>query len=266
MFYHCTKICTISHVEEVILEEQQEKTKYMSKPKLRLAKSFSNKADKLREQSSYKDAVAIYLNAILVDRKDVNSYYGLGLCYKSLGNYAKAIKTFEKAVEIKPDFYEAYYELGICHQLEGIPCGAIKNFVQAIQINPDNPSAILQLGISHELCEEDDMALMIYQKLIENSPNYVRAYEHKSTLLMKLKRYKEACGVLIDLIKVAPTNAQAYLGIATCLEKTGNKTDAQRYYRKFIQQKPQLNQAHFAKTRLQNLQQKTANRNYLSLV
>ncbi len=253
-------------VREVILEEKHEKTKYMSKPKLKIAKSFSDKANKLREQNSYKDAVSIYLNAILVDRKDVNSYYGLGLCYKSLGQYAKAIKTLEKATELKPDFYEAYYELGICHQLDGIPCGAIKNFVKAIQINPENPSAILQLGISHELCEEEDMALTIYQKLIENSPNYIKGYEHKSTLLMKLGRYREACKVLIDLIKIAPNNAQAYLGIATCLEKTGNKTDAQRYYRKFIHQKPQLNQAHFAKTRLQNLKQKNEHCDYLSLV
>ena len=107
---------------------------------------------------------------------------------------------------------------------------------------------------------------MIYQKLIENSPNYVKAYEHKSTLLMKLNRFKEACSVLIDLIKVVPNNAQAYLGIATCLEKLGNKTDAQRYYRKFIQQRPQLNQAHFAKTRLQNLKQKSVSKSYLSLV
>ena len=248
------------------MEEKFEKTRYMSKPKLKLAKSFSSKADKLREKNSYQDAVSIYLNAILVDRNDVNSYYGLGLCYKALGNYKKAIKTLEKATELKPDFYEAFYELGICHQLEGIPCGAIKSFVQAIQINPENPGAILQLGISHELCEEEDMALMIYQKLIDNTPNYIKAYEHKSTLLMKLNRYKEACSTLIELIKIAPTNTQAYLGIATCLEKTGHKTDAQRYYRKFIQQKPQLNQAYFAKSRLQTLRQKSKNTGILSLV
>jgi tetratricopeptide (TPR) repeat protein len=251
---------------EVIVEEKFEKTKYMSRPKLKLAKSFSSKADKLSEKNSYKDAVSIYLNAILVDRNDVNSYYGLGLCYKSLGNYKKAIKVLEKATELKPDFYDAFYELGICHQLEGIPCGAIKNFIQAIQINPENPSAILQLGISHELCEEEDMALMVYQKLIENTPNYVKAYEHKSTLLMKLCRYKEACSTLIELIKIAPTNTQAYLGIATCLEKTGRKTEARRYYRKFIQQKPQLNQAHFAKGRLQDLKQKARQNTYLSPV
>lgn len=248
------------------MEEKQEKTKYMSKPVLKQVKSFSSEADKLREQSMYKDAIAIYLNSILLDRNDVNSYYGLGLCYKSLGNYKKAIKTLEKAVELKPDFYEAFYEMGVCHLLEGIPCGAIKNFVCAIRINPENPSAILQLGSAHELCEEEDMALMIYQKLIENTPNYVKAYEHKSRLLMKLNRYKEACTVLVNLIKIVPSYKQAYLGIATCLEKSGSKSDALRYYRKFINQKPQLNQAQFAKNRLKDLKLKSKRASYLSLV
>ena len=265
MFYLWAKICRI-FTREVILEENHNKTKYMSKSKLKQIKTISSEADRLREQSMYKDAVAIYLNAIFADRKDVNSYYGLGLCYKSLGYYEKAIKTLEKAVELKPDFYEAFYEMGVCHLLQGIPCGAIKNFVCAIRINPENPSAILQLGAAHELCEEDDMALMIYQKLIENSPNYVKAYEYKSRLLMKLNRYKEACAVLINLIKIVPSYTQAYLGIATCLEKTGSKTDALRYYRKFISQRPQLHQAQFAKTRLKNLKQKSKRIEYLSLV
>lgn len=238
----------------------------MSKPKLKQIKKFSSEADKLREKSMYKDAIAIYLNAILLDRNDVNSYYGLGLCYKLLGNYKKAIKTLEKASEIKPDFYEAFYETGVCYLLEGNPCGAIKNFVCAIRINPENPSAILQLGSAHELCEEEDMALMIYQKLIENSPNYIKAYEHKSRLLMKMNRYREACAVLVNLIKRVPSYSQAYLGIAACLEKTGNKSDALRYYRKFINLRPQLNQAQFAKNRLKDLKLKSKQTNYLSIV
>ncbi|MBQ3818885.1 tetratricopeptide repeat protein [bacterium] len=240
------------------MEEKFEKTRYMSKPKLKLAKSFSSKADKLREKNSYQDAVSIYLNAILVDRNDVNSYYGLGLCYKALGNYKKAIKTLEKATELKPDFYEAFYELGICHQLEGIPCGAIKSFVQAIQINPENPGAILQLGISHELCEEEDMALMIYQKLIENTPEFPQSYEHKSQLLMKQNKFKEASIILNNLLKINPEHFEAYVGIGVCFEKLGKKTDAGRYYRKYLSKQPLSPESDFVKSRIDVLHSKTS--------
>ena len=129
---------------------------------------------------------------------------------------------------MKPDFYEAYYEMGICHLKEGIPCGAIKSFIQAIQINPEKPDAILQLGIAHESCEEYDMALMIYQKLIENSPKFVKAYEHKTELLIQIETYKEASILLNQILKLNPEYYRAYLGIAKCFEKVGKRADAQR--------------------------------------
>ena len=138
------------------------------------AESFYKKADALRLDNLHKEAISNYLNAILIDRKNADSYYGLGICYKHLKKYSKAIKYLDMASEIKSDDSKIFYELGICHLLEGIPCGAIKNFVRAIQINPDYPDAILQLGIAHELCEEYDLALMIYQKLIENSSGFLK--------------------------------------------------------------------------------------------
>ena len=167
------------------------------------------------------------------------------------------------ASEIKSDDSKIFYELGICHLLEGIPCGAIKNFVRAIQINPDYPDAILQLGIAHELCEEYDLALMIYQKLIENSSGFLKAYEQKSTLLMKLGQYKEASNVLHSLLKLNPDYYRAYAGIGICFDKMGKQSSAQRYYRKFLSEKPFAHNAEFIKNRLDKLKnRKIANKNF----
>ncbi|MFI3299823.1 MAG: tetratricopeptide repeat protein [Candidatus Gastranaerophilales bacterium] len=215
--------------------------------------SYFIKANALREENEFKQASTNYLNAILIDRNDAEAYYGLGVCYKHLKDYPKAIKYLHKASDLKKDFFEAYYELGICHQLEKIPCGAIKNFVRAIQINPKNNEAILQLGISHEMCEEVDLALMIYQKLIHNSPKFIKGYEHKSTLLMKLGRYKEACSALNDITKINPEYHNAYLGMGVCFEKMNKKHFAQRYYKKFLTKKPFSHKAEFVQSRLHKL-------------
>ena len=229
------------------------------------ANSFYKKANALCLENSYKEAAANYLNAILIDRNNAESCFGLGICYKHLKQYSKAIKYFEMAAERKEDYFEAFYELGICHLLEGIPCGAIKNFVRAIQINPDNPDAILQLGMAHELCEEYDLALMIYQKLIENSPGFIKAYEHKSTLLMKLDRYKEASNVLGQILKLNPDYYRAYAGIGVCFDKLGKTTCAIRYYRKFLSLKPFSTQADFIKNRLNKIKFNKPHHKYLSL-
>ena len=104
------------------------------------------------------------------------------------------------------------------------------------------------------------MSLMIYQKLIENSPKFIKAYEHKSTLLMKLDRYKEACLVLYELAKKNPKDTNAFAGIGVCFDKMGKRTDAQRYYRKFLQNNPFSNQAQFIKTRLEKLKSMTSSK------
>lgn len=239
-------------------KESTKKTKYMSNP-VKDCMDLCAKADKLREKSSYREAISNYLNSILVERNNAKSYFGAGICYKHLENYNKAIQYLEKAAEINDD-YDTYFELGVCYLLEGTPCGAIKNFIRAIQLNPENPDAILQLGISHELCEEYDMALMIYQKLIENSPNYIKGYDHKSSLLMKMERFKEASLVLNQIMKLDPDYHKAYVGIGICFDKLGKRSDAQRYYRKFLLNKPDASQANFVKTRMQKLrEQKTFN-------
>lgn len=217
-------------------------------------------ADALRKNCSYKEAAQKYLNSMLIDRNNADTYFGLGVCYKNLKMYPKAVKYLEKAAELREDFYQAYFELGKCHLAEGISCGAIKNFVRAVQINPDNPEAILHLGLAHESCEEYELALMIYQKLIENSPRYIKGYENKASLLIKLNRYKEASILLHQIMKINPDYYRAYMSIGICFDKLGKRADAQRYYRKFLLKKPNSHQAQFVKTRLERLKNiKSAN-------
>ena len=94
---------------------------------------------------------------------------------------------------------------------------------------------------------------MIYQKLIENSPGFLRAYDHKSTLLMKLGKYREASNVLHELLKLNPDYYKAYAGIGICFDKMGKTNAAQRYYRKFLSEKPFSHNAEFIQNRLEKL-------------
>ena len=215
--------------------------------------NFCKKADALRIGNMFREAVSSYLNAILIDRNNFDSYLGLGICYKHLQQYAKAIKYLDIATTLKDENYEVFFELGLCHLLDGSPCGAIKNFVRAIQLNPDNPDAILQLGIAHEMCEEYELALMIYQKLIENSAGFIKAYDCKSALLMKLGNYKEASEILHKILKLNPNYYKAYASIGICFDKLGKRSFAQRYYRKFLSEKPFSHNAEFIKNRLDKI-------------
>ena len=149
---------------------------------------------------------------------------------------------------------------------EETPCCAIKCFIKAVQIEPDNPDAIYQLGIAHEQCEEEDMALMIYQKLIENSPNYINAYVRKSSLLMKMELYRPALALYKEILKINPNYTQVYSDIGLCLDKLGKHSDAKRYYRKFLACRPDSENANFIMRRVEKLRSLKTKTTKLSIV
>ena len=158
-------------------------------------KELQSKADLLRTKNFYREAIPNYLNSILIDRNNAETYLGVGICYKNLGKTKKAIEYLEKSALLDMNNFDTFFELGLCHLKDEMPCRAIKCFIQAIQLEPDNPEAIYHLGLAHEQCEEQDMALMIYQKLIENTPTYLNAYLRKACLLMKMELYRPALGL-----------------------------------------------------------------------
>ena len=147
-----------------------------------------------------------------------------------------------------------------------MPCRAIKCFIQAIQINPENPDAIFQLGQAHEQCDEQDMALMIYQKLIENSPSYINAYLRKSSLFMKMELYKQALSLYMNILKINPNYTKIYSEIGLCLDKLGRQTESKRYYRKFLSAQPDDENANKILKRVEKLRQVKNLSNKLSLV
>ena len=68
-------------------------------------------------------------------------------------------------------------------------------------MEPDNTDMQMQLALVHEMIEEDDMALMIYQKIIETNPNYIRAYIQKATLYMHLEDYLNSAKFFKKVLK-----------------------------------------------------------------
>jgi superkiller protein 3 len=240
----------------------------MSAPLIRhkQQKELQTKADTLRAQDSFKEAVGSYLNSILIDRNNADTYFGLGVCYKNLGKTKKAIEYLEKAILLDNNRFDSFFELGLCHLKEETPCKAIKCFIQAIQIEPDNPEAIYQLGLAHEQCDEEDMALMIYQKLIENSPMYLNAYLRKSELLMKMEMYKQALSLNFEIMKINPNYTKVYSSIGLCLDKLGKTSEAKRYYRKFLASQPQAENANQIMRRVEKLRTLKKSNSALSLV
>ena len=182
----------------------------------------------------YQNVIKELLNKIIADRNNYKLYVLLGFCYKKTNKYNKAISYFEKALLLNKEAFSAFYQMGLCALKINRTCVAVNSFIKAIQTNPTHPHTVLNLGISHELCEEPDMAFMIYQRLIETTPNYTKAYEKKAELLIKMSQYSDAIPLLNQIVKLAPNNAIAYNMLGNCYKKLGKSTYAYRCFRKIL--------------------------------
>ena len=235
-------------------------TNTITLPKKSRSYELCVRADALRFAKSYRESVKIYLDSIMMDRNHQEAYWGLAISYKYLNEFKKAIKTLEKLVELDNKNDKYFYELGVCYLSDGRPAEAIPHLISAIVNNRENLEAQIQLAIAHELVEETDLSLMIYNKLIETNPGFLKAYYNKAAMLMGMGEFLEASKTFFQLIKRNPDYYKAYLGIAMSFDKLEKYGDAIRYYKKFLNLKQFSEDALFARQRIGELKEFTPKR------
>lgn len=239
----------------------------VSVPKKSRSYELCVKADAMRFAKLYHESVKCYLDSIMMDRTHQEAYWGLAVSYKYLANYKKSIKTLERLIDLDDKNDKYFFELGVCYLCDGRPAEAIPHLVQSIVINRENLEAQIQLAIAHELVDEADMSLLIYNKLIETNPEFLKAYYNKAAMLMGLGDFEEASKTFFKLIKRNPDYYKAYLGIAMSFDKLEKYSDAIRYYKKFLKLKKFSEDALFARQRIKELKEIIPNKtNILKLV
>lgn len=214
---------------------------------------FLVKADALRINEMFKESVKNYLSALMLERDNIRIYLGLAQSYVHLGEVDKALNVLEKARSIKPNDASIPFEIGCCFMSMGLPCVAIISLKEAILLDSNNIEAQLQLGVAHELLEEYDLALMVYQRIMEKHPSFLKAYQHKAALLVELGRYQSAAAIFAELLKINPQYYKAILGIGICFDKMGKSNSAVRYYKKFLKLKPNSQNAGDVRERLERI-------------
>ena len=162
---------------------------------------------------------------------------------------------------------EIYSELGICYLGLGNCCKSAKHFIKAIKLDPNNTDTQIQLAVAHEIMCEEDMAIMIYQKIMETNPDCEKAYIQKASLLMQVERYNEAIDVFSDILTLNPDYYRSYLGIGICLDKLGETVKAKRYYKRYLRLMPDAPNAKNVIKRLEDiLKASLKHENFLKIV
>ena len=79
--------------------------------------------------------------------------------------------------------------------------------------------------------------------------------------------YEDACKVFKTILKINPDYYRSYLGIGICFDKLGESAKAKRYYRKYLNLKPEAYNFISVKNRLISLlPDEPVKKNFLKIV
>jgi len=96
-----------------------------------------------QENGFLNEALSAYTNLLLVDSTNKNAHFNMGYIHLvELKMYKEAIKYFNKAIQCAPDYYEAYYNRGYCYELLGDILNARNDYKKALEIKNNYPMAI----------------------------------------------------------------------------------------------------------------------------
>jgi tetratricopeptide (TPR) repeat protein len=160
------------------------------------AKELEARADQLRADKSYADAMDYY-RAAVKKTPTAGVWNKIGITELQTGRYKDAAKSFDHAIKLDPKLAEAYNNRGAVYYITGaqqqavaeragksVPGGALKKYRKAVNeyqkalaIREDSASYHSNLGTAHFALKEFPAASNEYARALQIDPE---VFEHRS--------------------------------------------------------------------------------------
>lgn len=113
------------------------------------AVQLNEQAIDLSSRGNYKDAVACFLSAIHIEKKNSLLWYNLGITYRDSGDLEASKNALFQAHKLEPENVEYLETLSLVYYAEGNTTEAFVWANRALEINPDNPHIWNNVGVYH---------------------------------------------------------------------------------------------------------------------
>jgi tetratricopeptide (TPR) repeat protein len=182
-----------------------------------LTSAWCGKGEVLLRTERWEDAAAAFEEALQLDAELAGAWYGYGLAMAQQEELDEALEAQERAVALDPQLAPAWSALGAAQTKLGKPENALDAYERSLQLDPRQPQTWRrkgdtlwhiarnatparggrvrqtggrrETGIPARMFED---ALAAYDRALELSPHYLRAWNNKIHLLDELGRAAEA--------------------------------------------------------------------------
>lgn len=171
--------------------------------------------------------------------KDVLRY--LSDSYECLEKYNEALKHYKFYVKVKPDDDFGFAHIGACHKYLGDSQSAIEGYTKAIEINPRNIYAIIHCADQLVDIGEQDRALELLNKGIQDNPTQPSSttsryylFQQAGEIYHKRKDWINMISSYEQAVSIDNKNAFAFLRLAYGYKNTKKYAESFEAFKKCI--------------------------------
>ena len=180
------------------------------------AKEKVQYGDTLCRQKLFKNAIAVYSEAIRIDPTYGGAYFKRGNAYSKMYTYDKAIQDYDEAIKLEPSNIDAYKNRGDAYNAKGRSDLSAKDYRMAIQVCTKKIEGATK---------KDDLSTLYLS----------RAMTHIS-----LQEFEEAIRDLTSVIQnksldIKAVDSLVYMQRCRCYIQIGDKENAMSDYRKVVE-------------------------------
>jgi len=166
-----------------------------------------------------------------------NNYYETGIKLKKNAYLFYAITAFEKAISIK-EKPETYYQIGLCYKTLHKSNKALENFDKALKISYKHPEILIERALIKIQNKEYDAATNDLKKSLKYKKDNYLAYANLGLAYSFKKDYKKALKNYNTALKLNSDDTITYFNRAITKSYLQNTAEAMKDYELFLEKKP----------------------------
>jgi len=233
-------------------KSEQLREKLKPAPPEPTAAELNSRGAALVKEGRLNEAASLFEKALSLDEKHMGARFNLGLVYQRMARYDDAEREYRLVLDME-DLAKVHLMLGIIHEKRGEDESAIIEFDTVLATEPDNKTAInkrqrlieknktveelLQDAADHLKENKCPLAVEVYKRIIEKSPDDYRAYFNLGLCSLSMGLYMEAKDNFSQAVSLKES-PRTYLMKGISLLKLGEKGEAQKQFEKVLELDP----------------------------
>uniref|UniRef100_A0A147BSZ8 Cell division cycle protein 27 homolog n=1 Tax=Ixodes ricinus TaxID=34613 RepID=A0A147BSZ8_IXORI len=173
-------------------------------------------------QREHETAVKFLQRAVQVDPDFTYAYTLLGHELISVEEVDKGLASFRNAILVDPRHYNAWYGAGMIYYKQQQYLLAEMHFKRALNINPQSSVLLCHIAVVQHALKKTEMSLTTLNSAMTMEPRNPLCKFHRASIFFSLDRYQEALKELDELKQMVPKESLVYFLCGKVHKKLGN--------------------------------------------